>query len=99
MGCVIRPRPSVKLGGEDRPAAQLPDGPVPSGRCEYCRKSFDHDIYLFRGVVLCGDCRYYVRNGRWPNYERSIGDNGRTSRAAIAHSEYQYHGSRYGSGE
>ena len=70
MGSLSRPR-RTRLRGADDPSANVPaEGPVPRGRCIFCRQYFADDIYLERGLILCGDCRYYVRHGRWPNYER-----------------------------
>lgn len=72
MGCLLRPPPTRPPGGVNGHVATqaAPDGPVRHGRCSHCGNEFDSDIYRFRGAILCGDCRYYVRHGRWPNYDR-----------------------------
>jgi hypothetical protein len=94
-----RPQPAFRFDSHDRLSTQLPDGPVPCGRCEMCCKFFDEDIYSLRGVILCGDCRFFVRNGRWPNYEHSVGFNGSTGDIAVEASESLYHGWRGESGD
>jgi len=95
VGPIHQPRPALGLFDQNRLSAKLPDGPVPCGRCELCKEFFDDDIYLLRGVTLCGDCRFFVRNGRWPSYERSIGQNARTGDIAIAKAEKRYHGKQH----
>lgn len=70
------------------------DGPVPGGRCTKCGKRFLDDIYRFQGIILCGDCRYFVRHGRWPSYDRHPGANGTTAGGIIAVKETAYHGFR-----
>ena len=74
----------------------LPDGPVPFGQCTQCGESFTDDIYRFRGAILCGDCRYFVRHGRWPNYAKSFGGN---TRSSVTEEEAAYHGLRIHPGE
>jgi hypothetical protein len=86
---MLRPRPSFPFPDQDRPSAKLPDGPVPCGRCEMCQQFFDDDIYILRGVILCGDCRYFVRNGRWPNYDRVA--NGESFSGYLAVCEWSFH--------
>ena len=72
-----------------------PDGPVGEGTCTNCGEYHMGDIYRYRGVILCGDCRYYVRHGRWPNHDRNPGGNGTTAEAIITAHEAAYHGSRF----
>lgn len=70
MGCLLRPPPTRHPGDVDRVATHVaPDGPVRHGRCSHCGHEFDSDVYRYRGAILCGDCRYYIRHGRWPNYD------------------------------
>ena len=33
---------------------------------ECCRCYRRHDLYRHEGRVYCGDCRYFMRHGRWP---------------------------------
>ena len=76
-------RPAFRFQAHDRISARLPDGPVPCGRCEMCQQFCDDDIYLQRGGILCGDCRFFVRNGRWPNYDRIANGESLMSHLAI----------------
>lgn len=48
---------------------ELPtDGPVGvSCACSSCGFRKSHDMYRYLGVVLCGDCRFFARSGRWPH--------------------------------
>ena len=70
------------------------DGPVSSGHCTACGGYFADDIYRYMGVILCGDCRYYVRHGRVPNHEPHPGAGSPTS-GVISAQESRYHGSGY----
>ncbi len=77
----------------------LPDGPVSGGRCTKCGERFIWDIYRYRGVILCGDCRYFVRHGRWPNHDKYPGGNATSAADIIAAHEAAYHGLQFHSGE
>lgn len=101
MGCLLSP-PPIRLPGDDRRNVSThvsPDGPVRRGRCSHCGGDFDSDIYRFRGVILCGECRYYVRHGRWPSHDRSPGGNFTSADEIIAAHEDAYHGKRPYTGE
>ncbi len=93
MGCLLRPPPALPLGGVDRNVTTqvTPDGPVGHGRCSHCGNEFESDIYRFRGDILCGDCRYYVRHGRWPNYDRLPRASWLSSEEAVALHEQDRH--------
>lgn len=68
----------------ESPSLPIKDGPLPAGmkpECRHCGVRKDSDIYIYKGRVLCGDCRYKVRTGKWPSYGKG------TSSSAVA---YQY---------
>lgn len=47
------------------------DGPCEGGgTCINCQEWHGFDIYFWRGRLLCGDCRFYIRHGQWPVYSR-----------------------------
>jgi len=99
MASLLKPPTTRRLGGDSGGIAALPDGPVAGGRCTKCGGSFTYDIYCYRGVILCGDCRYFVRHGRWPSHDKTPGGNGTSAGAIIAAKEAVYHGLRLHSGE
>jgi len=70
----------------------LPDGPVHDAICTKCYEFFEDDIYRYQGINLCGDCRYWVIHGRWPNYDKNPGGNCRSADSVIARGEIAYHG-------
>lgn len=44
------------------------DGPLGrAGECGECGCYKESDIFSYHGSVLCGNCRYFVRNGTWPH--------------------------------
>ena len=70
----------------------LPDGPAPRSRCGMCGEFRLTDIYRYRGRILCGDCRFFVRHGRWPNYDVCPGGNTRAAGDIIEIQDARYHG-------
>jgi predicted nucleic acid-binding Zn-ribbon protein len=50
-----------------KPQSDLPDGPY-SGmhKCADCDGWFSDDMFVLAGDVVCGDCRYRRRHGRYP---------------------------------
>lgn len=49
----------------------------------------------FVRLVVRGRAVSLQRNGRWPSYEHSIGQNARTGDIAIAKAEKRYHGKQH----
>jgi hypothetical protein len=99
MGCLLRP-PPIRLRGDGSPTARIAsDGPVHHGRCSRCGKVSDDDMYRCQGVILCGDCRYYVRHGRWPNYSHTPQAPHVSADAVVAAHEKAFHGRRIDIGE
>lgn len=63
------------------------DRPIRGGRCSRCYEFFSTDIYIFRGQVLCGECRYVVRHNKLPPRPETWGADSSYDRSAFRGSQ------------